>query len=275
MRLGLNTSTTLPYDLNEEIPALSKYGYQGVEIRRQKLDRYLEKYSISDIQKLSQDYGIEVFAIGSFPLSLFSFTRVEKELVEKFYRALEVSQATGCSLVLLLPDIPPYEMEREKVFDVAAQQIVKYLGKAKQFGVRLAMEPVGGSYFVPGPREALELAGTVDDSDFGLLIDFQNLYRSGVTDVSIREIPVEKLFLVHVNDSEGLPDILRPLLTKFNRLYPGLGVLPVKNWLTIIKGKDYDGYYSIEIFREEYFERNVEQIIKECKEHFLRIWGEI
>lgn len=275
MRLGLNTSTTLPYNLNEEIPALSNYGYHGVEIRRQKLDRYLEKHSISDIQKLSQNYGIEVFAIGSFPLPLFSFTRVEKELMDKFYRTLEVSQATGCSLVLLLPDVPPYEMEREKVFDVAGQQMRKYLEKAKQFGVRLAIEAVGGSYFIPGPREALELARRVDDPDFGLLIDFQNLYCSGVTDISIREIPVEKLFLVHVNDSEGLPDVLRPLLTKFDRLYPGLGVLPVKDWLAIIKGKGYDGYYSIEIFREEYFKESVEQIIKECKEHFLRMWREI
>ena len=50
-----------------------------------------------------------------------------------------------------------------------------------------------------------------------------------------------------------------------HRLHVGRGVLSVVETLKTLKGIGYDGFLSIEIFREEYWRQPLEQVVREAK----------
>ena len=82
------------------------------------------------------------------------------------------------------------------------------------------------------------------------MMDTFHYFKSRVSIEEIAAIPIEKLLIVHVNDCEDLP---REELRDSNRLYPSLGIIPLKGMLGAIKRNGYQGYLSVEIFREEYW----------------------
>ena len=63
----------------------------------------------------------------------------------------------------------------------------------------------------------------------------------------------EKLFIFHINDAENLP---REQLTDAQRLYPGTGILPIREIKKHFDKIGYDRMVSIEIFRPEYWEQD-------------------
>jgi 2-keto-myo-inositol isomerase len=117
---------------------------------------------------------------------------------------------------------------------------------------------------VPGAKEALAIVAEGDHPNLGMMMDLFHYYKSGVPMEDIEAIPIEKLLIIHVDDCEDLP---RAQLNDGHRLYPGLGVMPVKEMLGIVKRKGYKGYLSVELFRREYWEATPEQISREAKKH--------
>ena len=75
-------------------------------------------------------------------------------------------------------------------------------------------------------------------------------------------MPVEKLFVVHLNGCEDLP---KAELTDAHRLFPGEGVIPIDEILRAIRARGFDGTMSIEIFRPEYWERDPRGVAREAR----------
>ena len=131
---------------------------------------------------------------------------------------------------------------------------------AAENDLRLAIEPIGGHTLVPGPTEALELIEMAGSpSNVGILMDTFHYFRSLVSDDELKAIPVDKLYIIHVNDCE---DGALNELTDAHRLYPTLGVIPLKQKLSILVDKGYDGFLSVEIFRPEYWEQPIQENVK-------------
>ena len=95
-------------------------------------------------------------------------------------------------------------------------------------------------------------------------MDTFHYYKSGVAPAEVRRIPRETLLTVHINDCED-----RPLLelNDGHRLYPGLGVIPLRDYLQALRETGYDGFLSVEIFREEYWQDSHENIVRKSKEN--------
>lgn len=269
MRLSLHGWCTMPFNLEEEILTLAKYSYEGVEIRYQKLDSYLKEHTSSDLKYLVDKSGIKVVSIGSFPLPIFCS---DEQIKEKFEQGLEIAEKVSCSIVQIKAPIPPYEMDKGKAYYLAANQLKRFVKQAGNLQIKLAIEPEGAHSFLAGPYETLKLIEIVNEPNFGFVMDTYLFYKSYVDSISIRGIPLEKIFLVHVSDCENL---VRPLLTSWDRVYPGLGIVPLKEWLDILEKKGYKGYYSMEVYREDYWKEGLENVVSKAKETFLQLWREI
>lgn len=115
---------------------------------------------------------------------------------------------------------------------------------------------------MPGPKEALRIVEEADHEQVGIMMDTFHYYKSEVPLNDIAAIPVERLAIVHINDCEGLP---REELTDGHRLWPGEGVIPLGEMLGAIKENGYEGYLSVEIFRREYWEKDIEWIVENAK----------
>ncbi len=60
----------------------------------------------------------------------------------------------------------------------------------------------------------------------------------------------EKIFIFHINDAENLP---RESLQDGHRLFPGEGVIPLREMIAKLQEIAYDGPISLEMFRPEYW----------------------
>nr|MBA3770755.1 sugar phosphate isomerase/epimerase [Blastocatellia bacterium] len=72
----------------------------------------------------------------------------------------------------------------------------------------------------------------------------------------------EKLFVFHINDAENLP---KSELTDAQRLYPGTGILPIREIKASLDKIGYDRMVSVEIFRPEYWQQDPFEVAVEAK----------
>ena len=112
---------------------------------------------------------------------------------------------------------------------------------------------------VPTLDMAIEIVGSVARDNVGMVIDAFHFYAGGSRLEDIARVPIEKLFVVHLNGCED-----RPLtqLTDAHRLYPGEGVIPIEEILAALRERGFDGMASIEIFRPEYWEQEPREVAR-------------
>ena len=255
----INGATTMPYPLEEDIRSAGRAGFQQVEIWSGKLDAYLKDHSVQDLKRLLAEAKVTPASIC--PYSLIMFGDVDGGL-QAVARAAQVAAQIGCPVLLVCPDSPPPGMTADEAFRKAGREARRYAEAAARYGVKVAIEPLGMHPFIPGPKEALRLIREANHPSLGLMMDTFHYYKSGVTLDDIRAVPVEKLFIVHVNDCEDRP---RAELNDGHRLYLGKGVIPLVDILRVLKAKGYRGALSVEIFRQEYWSRPADEISKEAK----------
>ncbi|QDW75152.1 sugar phosphate isomerase/epimerase [Lachnospiraceae bacterium KGMB03038] len=255
MLTAINGATTMPYSLEEDIHFAAKVGFDGVEIWWDKLKAYLKDHTAESLAEEMERCGI--IPVGVCPFLVSAFRDTEK-LREEFKSALDAADRIQCRLLTICPDFRPAWMSVEEGLKRQAEEFSWYAKKAEEKGIRLAIEPIGGHTLVPGPTEALrliDLAGS--PPNLGIVLDTFHYMRSGITQNEILSIPAEKLYIVHINDSErGMAEELQDK----NRLYPFEGCIDLNLSRNLLDKIGYCGYCSVEVFRPEYWEQSSEDI---------------
>jgi len=261
----INGATTMPYSLEQDLAAAATAGFEAVEIWSRKLDVYLEDHDTSELKALLDSHGLRVASLCPYGLVGFSDNRNELKIIE---RAAEVAAAIDCPVLLVCADAPPDGTDRNAAYDTMAIAARAYAERAAAHGVKIAIEPLGRHPFIPGPREALEVIERAGHGSLGLMMDFFHYYKSGVSLEDVRAIPTELLLIVHVDDCEDLP---LEALTDQHRVYMGEGVIPLQDMLGVLREKGYPGPLSVEIFREEYWEKDPVEISLAAKAAYDRM----
>lgn len=255
MKLAINGATTMPYDLAADLKAAGAAGFTGVEIWWDKLEAYLKEHPPEMLLEELTKSGVQPIGICPFLVSPFRDTDKNREA---FQKALAAAAGIKCNLLTICPDFRPAGKTIEEALAEHAEEFAWYAKEAAEQGIRLAIEPIGGHTLVPGPTEALkliELAGNPDN--LGIVLDIFHYMRSGVTAQEILQIPKERLYIVHLNDSqEGMAEELQDK----DRLYPYEGCLNIDRYKKLLDQIGYDGYYSVEVFRPEYWEQDMTDI---------------
>jgi 2-keto-myo-inositol isomerase len=244
--------------LEEIIEQSGLAGFAAVEIDQYHIADCLKRASINEIKQRLDNAGLQTASIMAFNLA--PFDKPEPELVQ-IRKGAEYARQLGASMLLVycaanLPDGVPLEEGR----NLAAERTVLYADAVKP--IAIGLEPIGRTTVMGGPAAALDIMARAGRENVGIVMDTFHFYRSQVAEAEVRAIPRGRLLIVHVNDAEGLPiDQLRD----GNRLHVGQGVLPLIRDLRVLKDIGYDGFLSIEIFREEYWQQPVDRVIREAK----------
>jgi len=93
------------------------------------------------------------------------------------------------------------------------------------------------------------------------VLDAFHFHAGGSTWGMLEGLDPERLFIVHLNDAED-----RPLsqLTDAHRLLPGDGVIPLRDLVRRLETRGFEGPYSIELFRPEYYDWDPVELAKEA-----------
>ncbi len=142
---------------------------------------------------------------------------------------------------------------------------------AEKYNVSLAFEFLGQTdCSVQTLDFCNEIVEKVNRENIGNVLDTFHFYAGNSTFEAIEKMKPEKLFIFHINDAEDLP---KENLTDAHRLYPGTGILPIKEIKERFDKIGYDRMVSIEIFRPEYWNEDPFEVAKKAKKATEKVLG--
>lgn len=262
MRTALNTATTRGRPLADDIRLCGQFGFAGIEIDTGKLDEFLDGCAVTDLHGLLDDSGVACAGIMAFAFRPFGDAAEQLERIRRYGPICR--ELGGEVLLAFISDRLPEGMERAQAVERAGEVARAYGEAAADSGCRVALEPIGRASFMDTPAEALAIVEAAGHPALGIMVDTFHAWKSGVLPEDVRRLPGEHVLIVHINDAEDLP---REQLTDAHRLYPGLGVLPLKSYLEALRAIGYDGFLSVELFRPEYWADEHASVIRQSKEH--------
>lgn len=269
MKLGFNEATCMKRSSTEQdLRLCEKYGYDYIELRLDMLKDYLRNNKISDLQAFFKSSHLKPYALNSIENINFCTPAEWEKLLSLFTFACETGQAIGNPYLVVVPTMSNdmSSKTQDDVFWDSLEVLARLADIAKPYGLKLAFEPIGDKrWCVRSLHQALEIIMTLDRDDVGLVLDAFNLFLyERFADIdSIDEVPAEKIFVYHIDDSEDLP---LGVLDHCHRLYPGDGIIPLKIVSEKLKAKGYEEACSVELFRPEYWALEPEEVIRTAAE---------
>lgn len=251
MKIALNGATTMHADLSTDIQAASAAGYNLLEIWSAKLYRYLESKTTADLKGELDAAGIEPYSINSIEHITFRSDADHAAIVEECRTLSKIAGEIGCPYIVVVPGKLPEGVTKEGIIDESVRVLNELSDIASEYGVSLAFEFLGQTDCSVQTLDLCnEIVEKVGRDNVGNVIDSFHFYAGNSTFEAIDQMDPKKLFIFHINDAEDLP---KEQLTDAQRLYPGLGILPLGELKKRFDGIGYDRMVSIEIFRPEYW----------------------
>jgi 2-keto-myo-inositol isomerase len=271
MKIALNGATTMRADLETDIKAASEAGFDLIEIWAAKLREFLKTKTVADLKNLLSEHNLEPYSINSIEHITFrnaeDYARIKAE-TEEFSK---IAGEINCPYVVVVPGKLPENATKEEIVEESVKVLNELADIAEKQTVGLAFEFLGQTdCSVQTLDLAKEIVEKVNRKNVGLVIDTFHFYAGNSTFEAIETLDAEKLFIFHINDAEDLP---KETLTDAHRLYPGTGILPIREIKQRFDQIGYDRMVSIEIFRPEYWDENPFEVARKAKEATEKVLG--
>ncbi len=233
-------------ELPDKLAAIAAAGFDGVEIFEN--DFLAFDGSPADVGRMVRDFGLEITLFQPFrdfegmpePHRSRTFDRAE--------RKFDVMQQLGTDLVLVCSNVSPISLGG---IDRAAADFHELGERAKKRGLKVGYEALAWGRHIWDHRDAWEIVRRADHDNIGLILDSFHTLSRKIDINSIRSIPKEKIFIVQLADAP-LIDMDLLYWSRHFRNMPGEGDLPVTEFTRAIAETGYDGYFSLEIFNDQF-----------------------
>lgn len=230
----------------EKLQAIARAGFDGVEIFEN--DFLAFDGSPADVGRMVRDHGLEITLFQPFrdfegmpePHRSRTFDRAE--------RKFDVMQELGTDLVLVCSNVSPISLGG---IDRAAADFHELGERAEKRGLRVGYEALAWGRHIFDHRDAWEIVRRADHPNVGLILDSFHTLSRKIDLGSIRSVPKEKIFIVQLADAP-LIDMDLLYWSRHFRNMPGEGDLPVADFVAAVAATGYDGYFSLEIFNDQF-----------------------
>jgi len=233
-------------DLSEKLKVIAKAGFDGVEIFEN--DFLTSDESPRQVGRMARDLGLEVTLFQPFRDFEGMPDILRSRTFDRAERKFDLMQEIGTDLVLVCSNVSPAALGG---LERAAADFHELGDRAARRGLRVGYEALAWGRHISDHRDAWEIVRRADHPSVGLILDsFHTLSRK--TEInSIRSIPKEKIFIVQLADAPLLD--MDPLYwSRHFRNMPGEGDLPVPDFMQAVVSTGYDGYFSLEIFNDQF-----------------------
>ena len=239
--------------METDIRVAGQVGYQAVELRDDKIERYLAAgQSLASLADRVRDAGLEALSINALEDATLAAPEHSPTRVARWRRLCEWAAALGAPHVIAVPSFLPDNPPTANGIQARSIEALRALaGVAREFDVQVGFEFLGFPLCsVNTLRAARRIIEGIDDPSVGLVIDAFHFYVGGSRLEDLDGLAPSRLFIVHLDDAEpgdasGLSDA--------QRLLPGEGVVPLDALVRALERSGYRGVYSLELFRPEYW----------------------
>lgn len=254
-------------NLEKDLELCRRIGYDSIEIRIEYLQEYLRTHDVKDLKKSLAQMKLKPLAFNSVDNINFCRASQWDAILERFLFACKMCREINNPYIVVVPTEDEHLARRHpaEIFADSVDVLRTLSGIAAPYGAKLAFEPIGNPrWCVRSIHQAAEIVKAVNRNNVGLTIDAMNLYcYAGFKDMEdLRKIPKGKVYVFHINDAmDHIP--LEELEPEKHRLYPGDGVIPLKEFCQILLETGFDGPASLELFNPDYSKMEPEAILEE------------
>ena len=166
-----------------------------------------------------------------------------------------------------VPSALKNQPSRHTIVTQAAQSLNR-LSETSGEDIRLGLEFLGEQgCSINDLQTAVDVINAVAKRNVGLVLDSFHMHLSNTAFSAVAKVQSDRIFLVHVNDSEG-GDVKN--LTDANRLLPGEGVIDLHELKVSLVRAEYNGFLSLELFRSSYWQQDPLEVARLCRESLKR-----
>ena len=264
MKLGFNGASTMKTDLPGDIWAASEAGYDLIEFWAKKMTAYLSNHTLEDLKGLLKKAKLKPLAINSVEFITFNAPWEKINTMNLIGTYAKIAQTLKCPYVVLVPSPRPPGVSDQDVLSESVAVLREISDKFKEVKVKFAFEFLGFEWCSVSTLERdFEIVRAVNRDNIGMVLDTFHFYAGGSKMDSIKNVDKEKIFIFHINDAENRP---RDQLQDSHRLFPGQGVIPLREIIAALNGIGYDGPVSLEMFRPEYWRLPAEEVAQKGME---------
>lgn len=264
MKIALNGATTMHADLETDIRAASEAGFDLIEIWAAKLREFLKTRTAEDLKNLLDEHNLEPYSINSIEHITFRNEEDYKQIKAECEELSTIAGEIGCPYIVVVPGKLPENATKEEIIEESVKVLNELADIAEKHNVSLAFEFLGQTDCSVQTLDLCnEIVEKVNRPNIGNVLDTFHFYAGNSTFEAIDAMKPEKLFIFHINDAENLP---KEQLTDAHRLYPGTGILPIKEIKAHFDKIGYDRMVSIEIFRPEYWNENPFEVARKARQ---------
>jgi len=256
--LALHTWTLDTTPLADVLRIARHAGWDGVELRRIDFERAAQKgQAAADVQALVRGGGLPVACVGVELGWMWAEGDERHRLLGVFDEQCARAALLGCGTVMSPVDKGRGDLRR------AAESVREVGDIAAKHGVRLAVEfnsQAAELNALPRMREVMAKASHLR---CGLLLDTYHLWRSGATIRDVEDVTLEEIAYVQFSDvpRSGLEP------GKFtDRLPPGQGIVPFREFFALLEFKGYGGFLSYEAPNPAAWARPAADVAREALE---------
>lgn len=239
-------TVTVPGDLSEKLEAIAAAGFSGVEIFEQ--DFLAFDGTPRDVGRMIRDHGLEITLFQPFrdfeglpePQRSRAFDRAE--------RKFDIMNELEVDLILMCSSCHPESLGG---IDRIAADFAELGDRAAAKGIRVGYEALCWGKHINDHRDAWEVVRRADHTNVGLILDSFHTLGRKIDPDTIRSIPGDRIFYIHLADA---PQIEMDLLywSRHFRNMPGEGDLDVTGFTRAVLATGYQGPLSLEIFNDQF-----------------------
>jgi sugar phosphate isomerase/epimerase len=258
MQLSLHTICTRYSNLATDIRVAKEAGYAAIEPTTFKLERYLDAgYRAADL--LPTMGSLQVNMISSFePIE----RQDPKKMQHRCRKLCETAQTLGCSAFQVVALDGLKHLSWSQMRAEMASLLRDLADIAAPFGVRLALEPVA---FAPLKTltQALEVIDATERENIGLNVDTFHIWAGGTSWEELSRLDAHMIVAVHLSDAT--PRQGDQWSDQDRGVFPGDGIIPLKEGIAAIRSTGYDGAWAIEMISDYYWEWDPFVLAREAK----------
>lgn len=258
--LCLNMSTIRGHKLGfvKELETASKAGFRSVEIWIDTLQDYLKTSTVADARKRISDLGITIENLIGFSPWIIDDEAARAKGLDQMKREMTLLAEIGCKRTAAppvgaqTPNSPSIDLRR------AAERYRAILDMSDQTGVVPQLELWGFSKNLNKLSEVMFVAIESGHPSARVLLDIYHLYKGGSSQASLPLVGKPATDVFHVNDYPA--NLPREAITDADRVFPGDGVAPIRETLSMIKRADKPIVLSLEVFNKTYYAQPAQDV---------------
>ncbi|PAB56644.1 sugar phosphate isomerase/epimerase family protein [Anaeromicrobium sediminis] len=270
MKICFNQATTMKNStLEKDLELCEKHGYDLIEIRLDKLRDYLTRNTLDDLVNFFEKSNIKPFAFNALEFITFRDKEGYDQIISDLKFLCEVGNLINCKKIVVVPTFDVGDHTKSEIKEESVKRISELAHIAKIHDVKLAFEFVGyPNCSVNRFEQAYDIVKAVDLPNVGVVLDCFHFHAMGSCLEDLKKADKDKIFIFHIDDSEDLPV---GAARDNNRLWPGEGAINLDGILSTLKDIGYDEMVSIELFRPEYWDWEIERAIFVGKEKTMDV----